>query len=48
MKYRIKQIQCRPWTLCCLSVALIESHYENMTSGHLGWRAVGGPVKVFP
>jgi len=29
MKYRVKQIQCRPWTLSYLSVPLIESHYEN-------------------
>src|SRR5262245_63279811 len=29
MRYRLKQIQCRPWTLSGLSVPLIESHYEN-------------------
>jgi Fe-Mn family superoxide dismutase len=33
MKYRIKQIQCRPWTLNGLSVKLIESHYENNYGG---------------
>ena len=33
MKYRIKQIQCRPWTLSYLSVRLIESHYENNYGG---------------
>src|SRR5688572_19408255 len=35
MKYRIKQIQCRPWTLSYLSVRLIESHYENHYGGAL-------------
>ena len=35
MKYRIKQIQCRPWTLSYLSVPLIESHYENNYGGAL-------------
>jgi Fe-Mn family superoxide dismutase len=35
MKYRIKQIQCRPWTLNGLSVKLIESHYENNYGGAL-------------
>src|SRR3989442_12717608 len=35
MKYRIKQIQCRPWTLSYLSVKLIESHYENNYGGAL-------------
>ncbi len=34
-KYRIKQIQCRPWTLSYLSVPLIESHYENNYGGAL-------------
>ena len=29
MKYRLKPIHCRPWTLSYLSVKLIESHYEN-------------------
>ena len=33
MKYRIKQISCRPWTLSYLSVRLIESHYENNYGG---------------
>jgi Fe-Mn family superoxide dismutase len=33
MKYRIKQIHCRPWTLSYLSVKLIESHYENNYGG---------------
>ena len=31
--YRIKQIQCRPWTLNGLSPRLIESHYENNYGG---------------
>jgi superoxide dismutase, Fe-Mn family len=35
VKYRIKQIQCRPWTLSYLSVKLIESHYENNYGGAL-------------
>jgi Fe-Mn family superoxide dismutase len=35
MKYRVKQIQCRPWTLSYLSVQLIESHYENNYGGAL-------------
>ena len=35
MKYRIKQIQCRPWTLSYLSIQLIESHYENNYGGAL-------------
>src|SRR5215831_2291865 len=35
MRYRLKQIQCRPWTLSYLSVALIESHYENNYGGAL-------------
>ncbi len=35
MKYRIKQIHCRPWTLSYLSVPLIESHYENNYGGAL-------------
>jgi Fe-Mn family superoxide dismutase len=33
MKYRIKQIHCRPWTLNGLSPKLIESHYENNYGG---------------
>ena len=35
MKYRIKQIHCRPWTLAYLSGPLIESHYENNYGGAL-------------
>ena len=35
MRYRLKQIQCRPWTLSYLSVKLIESHYENNYGGAL-------------
>src|SRR5438309_3272881 len=35
MRYRLKQIQCRPWTLSGLSVPLIESHYENNYGGAL-------------
>jgi len=35
MKYRIKQIQCRPWLLNGLSPRLIESHYENNYGGAL-------------
>jgi Fe-Mn family superoxide dismutase len=33
MKYRIRQIHCRPWTLNGLSLKLIESHYENNYGG---------------
>jgi superoxide dismutase, Fe-Mn family len=33
--YRLKQIQCRPWTLSGFSVPLIESHYENTYGGAL-------------
>ena len=33
MRYTLKQIQCRPWTLSYLSVKLIESHYENNYGG---------------
>jgi Fe-Mn family superoxide dismutase len=33
MRYHIKQIQCRPWTLAGLSLPLIESHYENNYGG---------------
>src|ERR1044071_7616820 len=33
MRYRLKQIQCRPWTLSGLSLKLIESHYENNYGG---------------
>jgi Fe-Mn family superoxide dismutase len=35
MKYTLKQIGCRPWTLSYLSVKLIESHYENNYGGAL-------------
>jgi Fe-Mn family superoxide dismutase len=33
MKYQLKQIHCRPWTLSGLSLKLIESHYENNYGG---------------
>ncbi len=33
MRYQIKPIHCRPWTLSYLSVKLIESHYENNYGG---------------
>src|SRR3954466_6322963 len=33
MKYQLKQIHCRPWTLNGLSLPLIESHYENNYGG---------------
>jgi len=33
MKYHLKQIHCRPWTLSGLSLPLIESHYENNYGG---------------
>ena len=33
MKYQLKQIHCRPWTLSGLSLPLIESHYENNYGG---------------
>jgi Fe-Mn family superoxide dismutase len=35
MKYQLKQIYCRPWTLSGLSLQLIESHYENNYGGAL-------------
>jgi len=35
MRYELKQIQCRPWTLSGLSLKLIESHYENNYGGAL-------------
>ena len=35
MRYKLKPIQCRPWTLSYLSVKLIESHYENNYGGAL-------------
>jgi Fe-Mn family superoxide dismutase len=33
MRYQLKQIHCRPWTLAGLSVPLMESHYENNYGG---------------
>ena len=33
MRYQLKQIHCRPWTLNGLSLKLIESHYENNYGG---------------
>lgn len=33
MRYAIKPIHCRPWTLNGLSLKLIESHYENNYGG---------------
>jgi Fe-Mn family superoxide dismutase len=35
MRYQLKQIHCRPWTLNGLSLQLIESHYENNYGGAL-------------
>ena len=35
MRYHLKQIYCRPWTLSGLSLKLIESHYENNYGGAL-------------
>ena len=35
MRYQLKQIYCRPWTLTGLSLKLIESHYENNYGGAL-------------
>lgn len=35
MRYQLKQIHCRPWTLNGLSPKLIESHYENNYGGAL-------------
>jgi len=35
MRYQLKQIGCRPWTLSGLSVRLMESHYENNYGGAL-------------
>lgn len=61
MRYQLKQIHCRPWTLSYLSVPLIESHCESnyggamrrlnakyMNSGHSGWKAAGGALKLQP
>ena len=33
MRYTLKQIGCRPWTLSYLSVKMVESHYENNYGG---------------
>jgi len=33
MRYQLKQIFCRPWTLSGLTLNLIESHYENYYGG---------------
>ena len=35
MRYPLKQIGCRPWTLSGLSLPLMESHYENNYGGAL-------------
>jgi len=35
MRYQLKQIYCRPWTLAGLSLVLMESHYENNYGGAL-------------
>jgi Fe-Mn family superoxide dismutase len=35
MRYQLKPIFCRPWTLNGLSLKLIESHYENNYGGAL-------------
>jgi Fe-Mn family superoxide dismutase len=35
MRYELKPIYCRPWTLNGLSLKLIESHYENNYGGAL-------------
>src|SRR5947209_5783782 len=35
MRYQLKPIYCRPWTLLGLSPKLIESHYENNYGGAL-------------
>src|SRR5438105_11402066 len=35
MRYQLKQIYCRPWTLSGFSPKLIESHYENNYGGAL-------------
>jgi Fe-Mn family superoxide dismutase len=35
MRYRLKQIHCRPWLLLGLSQKLLESHYENNYGGAL-------------
>jgi len=33
MRYKVKPIHCRPWTLNGLSLKLVESHYENNYGG---------------
>lgn len=33
MRYPLKQIHCRPWTLNGLSLRLIESHYADNCAG---------------
>src|SRR6267142_6193 len=33
MRYKLKPIHCRPWTLNGLSLKLVESHYENSYGG---------------
>src|SRR6185295_693750 len=35
MRYALKPLHCRPWTLQGLSPKLIESHYENNYGGAL-------------
>ena len=35
MRYTLKQIHCRPWTLNGFTLQLIESHYENNYGGAL-------------
>jgi Fe-Mn family superoxide dismutase len=35
VRYQLRQIYCRPWTLSGLSLKLIESHYENNYGGAL-------------
>jgi superoxide dismutase, Fe-Mn family len=35
MRYQLKEIYCRPWTLLGLSPKLLESHYENNYGGAL-------------
>jgi Fe-Mn family superoxide dismutase len=35
MRYQLKQIYCRPWTLSGMSLQLMESHYENNYGGAL-------------
>jgi Fe-Mn family superoxide dismutase len=35
VRYQLKQIYCRPWTLSGMSLQLMESHYENNYGGAL-------------